>query len=95
MNIQEQVASDIDFIKRALTANKRVLNISEASQYLGFSVSYIYKLTSSGVLPYSKPNGKTIFFDREKLDVWLLSNNNSSNDEKESAASTFISQSRV
>lgn len=58
---------------------KRVLNINEASEMLGFSKSYIYKLTSTGVLPHSKPNGKTLFFDREKLENWMLSNSHDGN----------------
>lgn len=53
---------------------KKVLTVKEASAYTGYAISYIYKLTSQGVLPYCKPNGKTIFFDIEKLEEWLLSN---------------------
>jgi excisionase family DNA binding protein len=53
---------------------KRVLNFKEACEFLGFAPSYLYKLTSAGTVPYSKPNGKTIFFDREKLEAWMLQN---------------------
>jgi excisionase family DNA binding protein len=68
----------------------RVLNFSQACKYTGFSESYMYKLTSAGKIPHSKPLGKTLFFDREKLDAWLLSNGTSSNEQKESAAATYI-----
>ena len=43
----------------------RVLTFEQGCNYLGYAKSYVYKLTSSGILPYSKPNGKSIFFDRE------------------------------
>ena len=35
----------------------------------------IYKLTGSGAIPFSKPNGKKIFFEKEKLDNWILGTN--------------------
>jgi len=80
----------LEAIEKALTINKRVLSVDEACTYLGMAKSYLYKLTSSGVLPYSKPHGKKIFFDREKLDSWLLSNETKSAAQKEVEASTFL-----
>ena len=70
--------------------NKRVLNFDEACQYLGYKKSYVYKLTSSGVLPYSKPNGKRIYFDRILLEEWMLSNANSSLADKMKLAKTYV-----
>lgn len=58
---------------------KRILNLEEACDLLGFKKSYIYKLTSQGVIPYSRPTGKKLFFDREKLEAWMLSNANDAN----------------
>ena len=68
----------------------RVLTFDQACEYLGYKRSYMYKLTSAGVLPFSKPNGKTIFFDRVKLEAWMLSNANSSLVEKQIEAATYI-----
>jgi excisionase family DNA binding protein len=70
--------------------DKRVLNFDEACAYLGYKKSYVYKLTSAGVLPYSKPNGKRIYFDRILLEEWMLSNANSSLAEKMRLAKTYI-----
>lgn len=53
---------------------KNILTFSEACAYTGFAESYMYKLTSARKIPHSKPNGKKIFFDKELLDKWLLSN---------------------
>jgi len=36
--------------------------------------SYAYKLTHTGKIPHSKHDGKLVFFDRRKIEEWLLSN---------------------
>jgi len=56
--------------------SKRVLSFDEGVAYLGFAKSTVYKLTSAGVLPFFKPHGKKIYFDRVKLEDWMLSNLN-------------------
>ena len=68
----------------------RVLTFEQGCQYLGYAKSYVYKLTSAGILPFSKPNGKTIFFDREKLEAWMLSNASSGREEKQIVAATYV-----
>ncbi len=70
--------------------SNKVLTFEQGCQYLGYAKSYVYKLTSAGILPYSKPNNKSIFFDREKLEAWMLSNANSSRNEKEIEAATYV-----
>jgi excisionase family DNA binding protein len=68
----------------------RVLNFEQARQYLRYSTSHMYKLTSKGILPFSKPvAGGRLYFDREKLDEWLLSNGSMSNHERETAAANY------
>ncbi len=71
-------------------SNARVLTFEQGCAYLGYAKSYVYKLTSAGILPYSKPNGKTIFFEREKLEVWMLSNAQSSLADKQVQAATYV-----
>ncbi len=70
--------------------NNKVLTFEQGCQYLGYAKSYVYKLTSAGILPYSKPNGKSIFFDRQKLEEWMLSNARSSRAEKQVDAATYV-----
>ena len=55
----QQVANDVAELKTLLLQNKTVLTFNEACQYTGFSKSYMYKITPQ--LPFSKPNGKTLF----------------------------------
>ena len=61
-------------LKSMLLSTKDVFNLEELSIYTGFSKSYIYKLTSKGKIPYFKPNGKTVFFERKEIESWLLTN---------------------
>ena len=69
----------------------RVLSFSEACKFVGFSKSYMYKMTSSGMIPFSKPGGKKLWFDREKLKEWMLSNETKTPEQKETEASTYVS----
>lgn len=71
-------------------SNNKVLTFEQGCQYLGYAKSYVYKLTSSGILSFSKPNGKSIFFEREKLEKWMLSNPKTSLAEKQVEAATYI-----
>jgi excisionase family DNA binding protein len=52
---------------------KDVLNFNEAAIYLEVSHSHLYKLTSTAIVPFYKPNGKKLYFNRHELDQWLLS----------------------
>lgn len=66
--------------------NKKILTLSECCEYLGYSRKTVYKLTSLKVLPFSKPNGGKLFFEREKLEAWILGqphhNNSNSNNQQ-------------
>ncbi len=84
-----KIEERLDRIERLIISNKRVLTFDEACEYTGISRSYLYKLTSSGVIPFSKPNGKVIFFDKEKLNKWLLKNARKSLDEIEEEALNY------
>ena len=53
--------------------DKRVLTFNEGCELLGYKKSYVYQLVKEGKLPFSKPpNGRRIFFERTKLEAWLL-----------------------
>jgi excisionase family DNA binding protein len=46
----------------------------EACKYLDLSPSFLYKLTSSGKIAFSKPGGKKLYFTKANLDEYLLGN---------------------
>ncbi|WP_445710836.1 helix-turn-helix transcriptional regulator [Flavobacterium sp.] len=57
---------------------KQILTVEDLINYTGFSRSYIYKLVHKNVIPYSKPNGKTLFFQKNEIDSFLLQNKSAS-----------------
>lgn len=68
---------------------KEVLNFNEAAVYLEVSHSHLYKLTSTGTIPAYKPNGKKLYFNRQELNKWLLSNRQTSLSDIEEKVSQF------
>ncbi len=62
---------------------KTYLSVREAAEYMGFSVSYIYKLVAAQVLPHYAPNGGRILFKRVELDDWIASGKNHKPENKE------------
>ena len=52
---------------------KRVLTMNELAEYTGMKKSYLYTLLRRGEIPYSKPGGRLLYFDRLAIDNWLLS----------------------
>ena len=48
--------------------------VREAAIYLGISNRMIYFLTHTRAIPYTKPGGKIIYFDKKDLDEYLERN---------------------
>ena len=62
-------------VKRLELAGKKALTVGEAANYLGLSKSTLHNIKEEGGLPYFRPEGrKGIYFQREHLDSWMLSN---------------------
>ncbi len=96
VNIIERLDRIEKMLKIQQTIQKQVLNFNETCTYLELSHSHLYKLTSTGAIPYYKPNGKKLYFQREELDQWLLRNRNDSRYEVEQQAANYlISKGRV
>ncbi|WP_203296260.1 helix-turn-helix transcriptional regulator [Luteirhabdus pelagi] len=89
MDITE-IHEKLDRIESLLLGTKQVLTFDEASTYTGISRSYLYKLTSAGIVPHSKPNGKLIFFDINRLNEWLIQNNRKSKSEIKDEALSYV-----
>jgi len=68
----QAIHSKLDNLEISMLASKTVLTFDEAALLTGFSKSYLYKLTSAGIIPHSKPLGKHLFFDRAQVQAWLL-----------------------
>jgi len=69
----QQIEVNLELIKTLLLGNKKTLTLEEACEYTGYKLSYMYKLTSRGEIPHYK-RGKKVFFDKDELDAWMISN---------------------
>ena len=91
--MDEVIFQKLERIERLLSEQnmlqKEVLNFNEAAVYLEVSHSHLYKLTSTGTIPAYKPNGKKLYFNREELNRWLLSNRQTSISDIEEEVSQF------
>jgi predicted DNA-binding transcriptional regulator AlpA len=79
-------------IKNQGLFQKEVLTFNEGCDYCGFMPSHMYKLTSLDTIPHYKPNGKMIFFRRSELDAWLLRNRNTTKEEMQQEATTYLTK---
>lgn len=70
--------------------HKSILSFEEASVFLHLSKSYLYKLTSGGLIPHYKPQGKMLYFEREHLENFLRQNPVQTQDEIAEAAQRYV-----
>ena len=61
----------IEVLENILNVAKEVLNLEEASLFLGISKSRLYKMTHKHELPFYRPNGKLIYFEKAELLKWM------------------------
>ena len=78
--VLKKLASIEKLIKDQNLYQKEVLDFKETCRFLGFSPSYLYKLTCRGEIPHYKPS-KKLFFNRIELVDWLQQNRVRSNNE--------------
>lgn len=77
-------------LERSVTSTqKELMTIKEASIYLGFKVTYLYRLTSSNKIPFYKP-GHKVFFKKTDLDEWVFRHRESTQEEIEKRALNFV-----
>lgn len=69
----------------------QILTVSEAAEFLDLSVSTIYKMTSSGELPFMK-RGKRCYFSKTELLTYLKQGRRKTNLEIEAEADAYINR---
>jgi excisionase family DNA binding protein len=70
--IQNELKEIKELLKKQTIQQKEILTIEEASEFLGLSVSRLYKMTSNKEIPHYKPGGKKIYLNRKELEQWIL-----------------------
>ena len=76
----------IEVLENLLNAAKEVLTLEEAALFMGISKSTLYKMTHKHELPYYRPNGKLIYFEKAELVAWMRQNRSKSETETKEAA---------
>jgi len=82
----------VDKLESICFASKEVLNLEEAAAFLGIKKSTLYKMTHFSQVPYYKPAGKLIFFEKSVLLDWVRSVKVKSEDEIREEAAMHLSQ---
>lgn len=75
--------------RNSLLAAKNVLTIEDVALLTGISKSHLYKLTCTKQIPFYKPNGKYVFFDRLEVENWLKQNRVITKEEAEQQAAAY------
>ena len=89
--MSEEFEYQLDRIERnTLLAAKNVLNISDVALLTGLSKSWLYKATCTHSIPYYKPNGKQVYFDRAEIEAWMKQNRVATTDEIEQMATNYV-----
>lgn len=70
MTVKNQKTS-VATMPQMATGSKDFLTAKEAAEYIGASLNYFYKLTSSHRLPMYNPTGRRLLFKRCELQTWI------------------------
>lgn len=92
-NLSKQVAElqgRILSLEHLLHQGKDVLTLEEAAKFMGIARSSLYKMTHEQTIPFYKPNGKMIFFEKSDLLAWVRKNRVSSETEIAEEAERII-----
>jgi excisionase family DNA binding protein len=81
----------VDKLESICFASKEVLNLEEAAAFLGVKKSTLYKMTHFSQIPYYKPAGKLIFFEKSALLDWVRNVKVKSEDEIREEAALHLS----
>ena len=69
-----ELKNRMDAVEHLLDRAKDVLTLEEAAAFMGMKKSTLYKLTHEQAIPYWKPNGKLIYFEKSELIAWIRQN---------------------
>ena len=92
-NLSKQVAElqgRVQSLEQLLHQGKDVLTLEEAAKFMGIARSSLYKMTHEQTIPFYKPNGKMIFFEKSDLSAWVRKNRVSSEAEISEEAERII-----
>lgn len=82
----------INVLEDLLCVGKEVLTLEESALFMSISRSTLYKMTHSSAIPFYRPNGKLIYFEKAELLKWMRQNRNMSEAETKEAAAQKLNE---
>ena len=70
----EELQKRMDAMEDILDNAKEVLSVEEAARFMGIARSSLYKMTSDRSIPFYRPNGKMIYFEKADILEWIRKN---------------------
>ena len=70
----EELQKRMDAVKDILDNAKEVLSVEEAASFMDIARSSLYKMTSDRSIPFYRPNGKMIYFEKADILEWIRKN---------------------
>lgn len=86
----EEIKAKLEAIERnTLLAAKNVLTIGDVVILTGITKQSLYRMTCQNRIPYYRPMGGKVYFDRKEIEDWLRRNRVATVDEVNSEAATY------
>ena len=70
----EELQKRMDAVEDILDNAKEVLSVEEAARFMDIARSSLYKMTSDRSIPFYRPNGKMIYFEKADILEWIRKN---------------------
>ena len=70
----EELQKRLEAVEDILDNAKEVLTVEEASRFMDIARSSLYKMTSDRSIPFYRPNGKMIYFEKADILAWIRQN---------------------
>ena len=70
----EELQKRMEAVEDILDNAKEVLSVEEASRFMDIARSSLYKMTSDRSIPFYRPNGKMIYFEKADILTWIRQN---------------------
>ena len=86
LKVEERLAA----LEAIFLNQKEILTFKEACVYTGISRSTLYKMTHSSAIPFYRPNGKLIYFEKSELLAWMRRNRSMTEEEANEKAHELL-----
>ena len=70
----DELQKRMDAVEDILDNAKEVLSVEEAARFMDIARSSLYKMTSDRSIPFYRPNGKMIYFEKADILEWIRKN---------------------